>query len=261
MMEFKNTLYEKSEGIATITINRPEVRNALNVETISEILARLEDAENDEGIRVIVFTAAGDRAFCSGLDLNIIMGVSPMKGTENSRLGQNLCNRIETLGKPVIAAINGFALGGGTELAMACDIRVASENAQLGQTEVNVGLIPGWGGTQRLPRYVGKGIAKEMIFTGKRIDARTAERLGLVNTVVPADQLKDKVKELATEIASKSPIAIKLCKALVNNSTETHPEIGLWQEAEAFGLVASTEDFKEGVTAFLEKRKPQYKGK
>jgi len=261
MMEFKNILYEKSEGIATITINRPEVRNALNIETINEILARLEDAENDEGIRVIVFTAAGDRAFCSGLDLNIIRGVSPMRGTENSRLGQHLCNRIETLSKPVIAAINGFALGGGTELAMACDIRIASENAQLGQTEVNVGLIPGWGGTQRLPRYVGKGIAKEMIFTGKRIDAKTAERLGLVNAVVPADQLMAKVKELALELAGKPPIAIRLSKALINNSTETHPEVGLWQEAEAFGLVASTEDFNEGVTAFLEKRKPQYKGK
>jgi len=261
MMEFKNTLYEKGEGIATITINRPEVRNALNVETISEILARLEDAENDEGIRVIVFTAAGDRAFCSGLDLNIIRGVSPVKGTENSRLGQHLCNRIEALGKPVIAAINGYALGGGTELAMACDIRIASENAQIGQTEINLGLIPGWGGTQRLPRFVGKGIAKEMIFTGKRIDAKTAEQLGLLNAVVPVDQLKAKVKELALELASKPPIAIKLSKALINNSTETHPEIGMWQEAVAFGLVASTEDFNEGVTAFLEKRKPQYKGK
>jgi len=260
-MEAKNTLCEKSEGIATITINRPEVRNALNEETVAELFTRFEDAEKDENIRVIVITGAGDRAFCSGLDLNIIKGVSPVKGTENSRIGQHLCNRIEALGKPVIAAINGFALGGGTELAMACDIRIASENAQLGQTEINLGLIPGWGGTQRLPRFVGKGIAKEMIFTGKRIDAKTAERLGLVNAVVPADQLMAKVKELALELASKPPIAIRLLKALINNSTETHPDIGLWQEAEAFGLVTSTEDFNEGVTAFLEKRKPQYKGK
>lgn len=260
-MEFKNTLYEKGEGIATITINRPETRNALNEETIQEILARLEDAENDETIRVVIITGAGDRAFCSGLDLNIIKGVSPVKGTECSRRGQHLCNRIEALGKPVIAAINGFALGGGTEIAMACDIRIASENAQIGQTEINLGLIPGWGGTQRLPRYVGKSLAKEMIFTGKRIDAKTAERLGLVNAVVPADQLKAKAKEIATELAGKPPIAIKLTKALINNSTETHPEIGFWQEAEAFGIVTSTEDFNEGVTAFLEKRKPQYKGK
>jgi len=261
MIEFKNTLYEKGEGIATITINRPEALNALNEETIRELLARFEDAENDENIRVIVITGAGDRAFSAGADLKMMKDASPVRGTELSRHGQHLCNRIEALGKPVIAAINGYALGGGIELAMACDIRVASENAQVGQPEINVGLIPGWGGTQRLPRYVGKGIAKEMIFTGKRIDAKTAERLGLVNAVVPADQLKAKVKELATELTGKPPIAIKFCKALVNNSTETHPDVGLWQEAEAFGLVASTEDFNEGVTAFLEKRKPQYKGK
>jgi len=261
MIEFKNTLYEKAEGTATITINRPEVRNALNEDTVIELLNRLEDAEKDQNVRVIVITGAGDRAFCSGLDLNIVKGVSPLRGTELSRFGQQLCNRIEALGKPVIAAINGYALGGGIELAMACDIRIASENAQIGQTELNVGLIPGWGGTQRLPRYVGKGIAKEMIFTGKRIDAKTAERLGIVNMVVPVDQFRAKVQELATEIAGKPPIALKLCKALINNSVEAHPEVGFWQEAEAFGIVASTDDFKEGVAAFLEKRKPQYKGK
>jgi len=261
MMEFKNTLYEKDEGIATITINRPEALNALNEETLKEIQSRLEDATNDETIKVIIITGAGDRAFSAGADLKMMKGATPVRGTELSRIGQNVCNYIEALGKPVIAAVNGYALGGGIELAMACDIRIASENAQIGQPEINVGLIPGWGGTQRLPRYVGKGIAKEMIFTGKRIDAKTAERLGLVNAVVPVDQLKAKVKELALDLASKPPIAIKLSKALINNSTESHPEVGLWQEAEAFGLVASTEDFNEGVTAFLEKRKPQYKGK
>jgi len=260
-MEFKNTLYEKTEGIATITINRPDALNALNEETIQELLARLEDAENDEAIKVIVITGAGDRAFSAGADLRMMKGASPVRGMELSRHGQRLCNRVEALGKPVIAAINGFALGGGIELAMACDIRIASESAQIGQPEINVGLIPGWGGTQRLPRYVGKGIAKEMIFTGKRIDAKTAERMGLVNTVVPADQLKAKVKELATELLGKPPIAIKMLKTLINNSTETHLNVGLWQEAESFGLVASTEDFNEGVTAFLEKRKPQYRGK
>jgi len=261
MMEFKNTLYEKSEGIATITFNCPEKRNPLNEETIREILAHLEDAKNDENIRVIVFTGAGDRAFSSGADLNMMKGATAVRGTELSRIGQHMCDYIEVLEKPVIAAINGYALGGGIELAMACDIRIASENAQIGQPEINVGLIPGWGGTQRLPRFVGKGMAKEMIFTGKRIDAKTAERLGLINAVVPPDQLQAKVKEIALELASKPPIAIKLSKALINNSTETHPEVGLWQEAEAFGLVASTEDFNEGVTAFLEKRKPQFKGK
>jgi len=261
MMEFKNTLYEKSEGIATITINRPEVRNALNEETFNEIQARLEDAKNDENIRVIVITGAGDRAFSAGADLKMMKGASSVRATELSRIGQHVFDYIETLEKPVIAAINGYALGGGNELAMACDIRIASENAQIGHSEINVGLIPGWGGTQRLPWFVGKGIAKEMIFTGKRIDAKTAERLGLVNAVVPADQLKAKVKELALELASKPPVAIKLSKALINKSTETRLDIGLRQEAEAFGLVASTEDFKEGVTAFIEKRKPQFKGK
>jgi enoyl-CoA hydratase len=260
-MEFKNTLYEKSEGIATITINRPEVLNALNQETINELLARFEDAENDENIKVIVITGAGNRAFCTGADLKTMMGISHLEGIELAKQGQHLMNRIEALGKPVIAAVNGYALGGGCELAMACDIRIASENAQMGQPEINVGLIPNWGGTQRLPRFVGKGIAKELIFTGKRIDAKTAERIGLVNTVVPADQLKVKVKELAMELASKPTVAIKLSKMLINKSTETHKEDGLRQEAEAFGLVASTEDFKEGVAAFLEKRKPKFKGR
>jgi enoyl-CoA hydratase len=260
-MELKNTLYEKNEGIATITINRPDALNALNQETILELSTSLEDAEKDESIRVIVITGAGDRAFSAGADLRMMKGASAVKGTELSRIGQNLTTQVETCGKPVIAAINGYALGGGIELAMACDIRIASETAQIGQPEINVGLIPGWGGTQRLPRLVGRGIAKELIFTGKRIDARTAEHHGLVNMVVPPDQLQAKVKELAVELTGKPPIAVRFIKKLVNDSTETHPESGLMEEAEAFGLVASTEDFNEGVTAFLEKRKPQYKGK
>lgn len=261
MMESKNTLYEKMEGIATITINRPDALNALNQETIMEISTRLQDAEKDENIRVIVITGAGDRAFSAGADLRMMKGAGAVKGAELSRMGQNLTTQIETSSKPVIAAINGYALGGGIELAMACDIRVASENASIGQPEINVGLIPGWGGTQRLPRLVGKGLAKEMIFTGKRIDARTAERHGLVNLVVPPDQFQAKVKELAVELTGKPPIALKYCKKLINDSTETHPDAGLMEEAEAFGLVASTEDFNEGVNAFLEKRKPAYKGK
>jgi len=168
---------------------------------------------------------------------------------------------IEELGKPVIAAINGYALGGGLELAMACDIRIASETARVGQTELNVGLIPGWGGTQRLPRLVGKGIAKELVFTGKMIDAKTAERIGLVNIVVPPENLKSAVEEFCKEIIGKSPIAIKLVKELINNSTETDPRIGLIHEAEAVGVLSSTEDYKEGISAFIEKRKPQYKGR
>jgi len=261
MTEMKNTLYEKAEGIATVTINRSDALNALNQETIMEISNRIEDAEKDETIHVIVITGAGDRAFSAGADLRMMKGASPVRGAELSRVGQRLTTQIEACGKPVIAAINGYALGGGIELAMSCDIRIASENAQIGQPEINVGLIPGWGGTQRLPRLVGKGVAKEMIFTGKRIDAKTAEHYGLVNIVVPADQLKAKVKEIAADLVGKPPIALKYCKKLINDSTETNPEAGFWEEAEAFGLVASTEDFNEGVNAFLEKRKPQYKGK
>jgi len=260
-MEFKNALYEKSDGIATITINRPEVLNALNEETISEILLRLEDAKKDKTIRVVVITGAGDRAFSAGADIKMIKDMDSSKARDVSRVGQRVCDEIEKLGKPVIAAINGYALGGGLELAMACDIRIASENARLGQSEIMRGLIPGWGGTQRLPRFVGKGVAKEMIFTGKMIDAKTAERLGLVNAVVPPDQLKSVVGELAKEIADKPPISIKLAKELINSSLETSLKVGEAREAEAFGIAASTEDFKEGVAAFLEKRKPKFEGK
>jgi len=259
-MEFKYTLYEKRDGIATITIDRPKV-NVMNEETILEILSRLEDAANDEGVKVVVITGAGERAFCAGLDLTTIKDVNVVEAVEFTRRGQRLTLAIEELGKPVIAAINGYALGGGLELAMACDIRVASENARVGQTELNVGLIPGWGGTQRLPRLVGKGIAKELVFTGKMIDAKTAERVGLVNMVVPPEELRSTVEELAKVIMSKPPIAVKLAKELINNSIETDQNTGLINEAEAFGILTSTEDFKEGVSAFFEKRKPEFKGK
>jgi len=260
-MEFKNTLYEKRDGMATITINRPQAMNAMNEETIPEILARLEDAEKDENVRVIVITGAGEKAFCAGLDLKPMMDINVIEAVEISRRGQKLTLAIEEVGKPVIAAINGYALGGGLELAMACDIRIASEKARIGQPEVNVGLIPGWGGTQRLPRLVGKGIAKELIFTGKLIDAKTAERIGLINMVVPLENLKSAVEEFARVIMSKPPIAIKLAKELINSSIETDQRTGLVHEAEAFGILSSTEDYREGVSAFIEKRKPEYKGK
>lgn len=260
-MELKNVVCEKRDGIATITINRPEALNALNMEAILEIRACLEDAEKDEAIRALVITGAGEKAFCAGLDLKTVKGISVIKAAETARFGQKLTLAIEELGKPVIAAINGYALGGGLELAMACDIRIASENARVGQTEVNVGLIPGWGGTQRLPRLVGKGIAKELIFTGRLIDAKTAERIGLINIVVSSDKLKSAVEELAKEIMGKPPIAIRLAKELVNNSIEADQRIGLVHEAEAFAMLSSTEDYTEGVSAFVEKRRPQYKGK
>jgi enoyl-CoA hydratase len=260
-MEFKNILYEESDGIATITINRPEALNSLNEDTIVEILSRLKDAEEDKTIRAIVITGAGDRAFSAGADIKMIRDMDSSGARAVSRLGHGLCDKIEELGKPVIAAINGYALGGGLELAMACDIRIASENARLGQPEINLGLVPGWGGTQRLPRLVGKGVAKEMIFTGKMIDAETAGRLGLVNATLSADQLRSVVRELAKEIADKPSISIKLAKELINSSLDTSLRVGETHEAKAFGIAASTEDFKEGVAAFLEKRKPKFEGR
>jgi enoyl-CoA hydratase len=260
-MEPENLLYEKKDGMAIITINRPQALNALNKETIPEVLSKLEDAEKDQNVRVVMITGAGEKAFCAGLDLKTVRDINVIEAVETSRIGQKLTLAIEELGKPVIAAINGYALGGGLELAMACDIRIASETARIGQTEVNVGLIPGWGGTQRLPRLVGKGKAKELIFTGKMIDAKTAERIGLINMVVPPEKLKSAVEELAKVIMSKPPIAIKLTKELVNSSIETDQGTGLVHEAEAFGILSSTEDYTEGVSAFIEKRKPQYKGK
>lgn len=260
-MEYKNTLYEKSEGIATITINRPKALNALNKEVILEILSELDDARKDEDIGVIVITGAGDRAFSAGADIKMMKDVDPLRARELSRLGHRMCGEIEALEKPVIAALNGYTLGGGLELAMACDLRIASEKARLGQPEINIGLIPGWGGTQRLPRFVGRGVAKEMIFTGKMISAKDAERLGLVNKVVSPDQLESTVKELANEIINKPPVGIKMAKELINSSLETPLTVGVVHEAECFGVIASTEDFKEGLTAFLEKRKPRFKGK
>ncbi|MCK5593426.1 enoyl-CoA hydratase/isomerase family protein, partial [Candidatus Bathyarchaeota archaeon] len=241
-MEFKDLIYNKKNGIATITINRPKALNALNEETLPEFFSILEDAEKDKNVRVVVITGAGEKAFCAGLDLKTVKDITVIKAVETSRLGQKLTLAIEELGKPVIAAINGYALGGGLELAMACDIRIASENARIGQTEVNVGLIPGWGGTQRLPRLVGKGIAKELVFTGKMIDAKTAERIGLINMVVPPEKLRSVVEELSKTIMSKPPIAIKLTKELINRSIETDLGTGLVHEAEAFGILSSTED-------------------
>jgi len=260
-MEFKNTLYEKKDGKAIITINRPAILNVLNEETMRELLQELGDAEKDESVKIIVLTGAGEKAFCAGLDLKAVKDITPLKMWELSRLLHKVTLAIEENEKPVIAAINGFALGGGLEVAMACDMRIVSENARLGQPEVNVGLIPGGGGTQRLPRIVGKGLAKELIFTGKIIDAKTAEAIGLVNKVVSSDKLMLAVDEIAKEIMSKPPLAIKLAKQLINASDEVDLRTGLAYEAEAAGIISSTEDFKEGVSAFIEKRKPEFKGK
>ena len=260
-MEFKHIIYEKSEGIATITLNRPEVLNAFSKEVEDEVLQALEDIKNDENIRVVILTGAGEKAFSTGADIKAMKGINALKARELSLRGEKICTALENLEKPVIAAINGYALGGGLEVAMACDIRIASENARMGQTEINIGLIPGWGGTQRLTRLIGRTKAKELVFTGKMIDAKTAEQLGIVNMVVPADKFKETVRQFAAELAQKAPVALKVAKALINKGAEISLDAAIALEREGFGVVASTEDLQEGVSAFTEKRKPTFKGK
>ncbi len=260
-MEFKYIIYEKSEGIATITLNRPEALNAFSREVVEEIMHALEDVKNDENVRVVILTGAGEKAFSAGADIKAMIGMTALKARELSFMGEKLCLALENLEKPVIAALNGYALGGGLEVAMSCDLRIASENARMGQTEINFGLIPGWGGTQRLTRLIGRTKAKELVFTGKMIDAKTAEQLGIVNMVVAPDKFKETVRQFALELASKAPIAIRVAKALINKGADIALDSALALEREGFGVVASTEDLKEGVSAFTEKRKPTFKGK
>ena len=260
-MNFKFVVYEKSEGIATITLNRPEALNAFSKEVVSEVLQALEDIGNDESVRIVVLTGAGEKAFSAGADIKAMIGMDALKARELSLMGEKLCLALENLEKPVIAALNGYALGGGLEVAMSCDLRVASENSRMGQTEINIGLIPGWGGTQRLTRLVGRTKAKEMVFTGKMIDAKTAEQLGIVNMAVPADKFRETVRQFALELASKAPVALRVTKALIDKGAEIGLDSALALEREGFGVVASTEDLQEGVKAFTEKRKPVFKGK
>jgi enoyl-CoA hydratase len=260
-MEFKYIIYEKAEAIATITLNRPEALNAFSKEVIEEVLTAIEDIKTDESIRVVVLTGAGEKAFSAGADIKAMKGINALKARELSLMGEKLCVSLENLEKPVIAALNGYALGGGLEVAMSCDLRIASENSCMGQTEINIGLIPGWGGTQRLTRLVGPTKAKEMVFTGKMIDAKTAEHLGIVNTVVPADKFRETIRTFALDLTRKAPVAIKIAKALINKGAEIGINSALALEREGFGVVASTEDLQEGVTAFAEKRKPTFKGK
>jgi enoyl-CoA hydratase len=260
-MEFKFIIYEKSEGVATITLNRPEALNAFSNEVIEEVLHALEDVRNDEKVRVVVLTGAGEKAFSAGADIKTMIGMNALKARELSLRGEKLCDAFEDLEKPVIAALNGYALGGGLEVAMACDLRIASENARMGQTEINIGLIPGWGGTQRLTRLIGRTKAKELVFTGRMIDAKTAEQLGIVNMIAPADKFRETVREFAVDLATKAPVAIKVAKALINKGADISLDSALALEREGFGVVASTEDLQEGVKAFTEKRKPAFKGK
>jgi len=260
-MEFKYIIYEKSEGIATITLNRPEALNAFSKDVIDEVLAGLEDVRNDDSVRVVILTGAGEKAFSAGADIKAMIGMNALKARQLSLMGERLCLALENLEKPVIAAINGFALGGGLEVAMSCDLRIASETARMGQTEINIGLIPGWGGTQRLTRLVGKTKAKELVFTGRMIEAKMAEQLGIINMVFPAAEFRNGVRQFALDLAAKAPVALKVAKALINKGEDIGLESALALEREGFGVVASTEDLQEGVKAFAEKRKPAFKGK
>ena len=255
-MEFKNLVLVKEEKIFIITINRPESLNALNAETISELSSALDYVENDNDCRVIIITGSGEKSFVAGADIKEFSDFGQEKAEKLARNGQNsLFNKIENLKKPVIAAVNGFALGGGLELAMSCHIRFASENAKLGLPEVTLGLIPGYGGTQRLPKLVGKGIANEMIFSAKMIPASKAKEIGLVNEVFALEELLPKTKELASLISRNSPQGISKAIAAVNASDKEH---GFELEIKSFGELFDMEDKKEGVSAFLEKRKPNF---
>jgi enoyl-CoA hydratase len=260
-MEYKGIIYRKGDRIARIIINRPEKRNALNRATRLEMMDALEDMEHDSSIRLLIISGAGGKSFIAGSDLTELSSFSPLEMEEfMATIAQQFYTRFEQLDKPVIAMIDGLCLGGGLELAMACDIRIASVSSKFGQPETFVGIIPGGGGTQRLPRLVGVGKAKELIFTGNMINAQEALGLGLINQMVPADKLEEVVISLANQIIEKSPLVIKWAKKAINTGQETGLRMGLSYEALAECLVMSSKDSKEGMNAFFEKRKPQFQG-
>lgn len=258
--EYNNILFEAKEGIGYVTMNRPKALNALNTEVVAELDDLLDLIEKDDDVKVVIITGAG-RAFIGGADIAYMGALEGIKGREFVMQGQAVMDKIENLSKPVIAAINGFSLGGGNELAMSCDIRIASEAAKFGQPEVNLGIIPGYGGTQRLPRLVGKGIAKKLILTAAIIDAQEAFKIGLVDEVVAPDELMTKAEEMAKTIMTKAPIAVKMAIAAINNGMNTDLRTGVQYEAEAFGTAFNTEDRIEGMAAFLEKRPAEFKNK
>ena len=256
-----NVLYEKKGAIAYVTVNRPKVLNALNTPTWKDLRTAFEDARDDAAVRGVILTGAGDKAFIAGADISELARVTAFEAEQSSRFGQEVLDLIENLGKPVIAAVNGFALGGGCETAMACTIRIAVETARFGQPEVTLGLVPGGGGTQRLPRLVGKSRALQLILSGEMIRAQEAYRIGLVNEIVPAADLIGRAEAILNKIAANAPIAIKFAIEATNKGLETSQSEGLLLEASYFGLCAATEDKKEGTTAFLEKRTPQFQGR
>ena len=256
-----NVLYEKKGAIAYVTVNRPKVLNALNTPTWKDLRTAFEDARDDTAIRGVILSGAGNKAFIAGADIGELAHVAAFEAEQSSRFGQEVLDLIENLGKPVVAAVNGFALGGGCETAMACTIRLAVDTAKFGQPEVTLGLVPGGGGTQRLPRLVGKGRALQLILSGEMISAQEAYRIGLVNEIVPAADLVPRAEAILKKIASNAPIAVKFALEAANKGLDTSQGEGLLLEASYFGLCAATEDKKERTTAFLEKRAPQFRGR
>ena len=256
-----NVRYEKKGLIAYVTVNRPKVLNALNTPTWTDLQAAFKDAKTDASVHGVILTGAGDKAFIAGADISELADVDAYGAEESSRFGQGVLDFIENLGKPVIAAINGFALGGGCETAMACTIRIAAEHAKFGQPEVKLGLLPGGGGTQRLPRLVGKGRALQLILTGETISAQEAFRIGLANEVVPAANLIARAETILKQIMANAPIAVKFSLEAANKGLDTSQAEGFALEASYFGICAATEDKKEGTSAFLEKRAPQFHGR
>ena len=260
-MSYVNLLVEIADGIATVTVNRPEKRNPLNRETVAALDDCFRDLAANEAVKAVILTGAGEKAFVAGADLNQVVGLDAMGGREWGRVGQAVFSRIEAMEKPVIAAINGWALGGGLELAMSCHIRIAAETARMGQPEAKLGIVPGYGGTQRLARIVDRGRAIEMLLTGDPVDAAEAHRMGLVNHVVPAGELMAKAREIAGKILKNGPVAVALILQAVNRGLEMPLPQALEWEASQFGLSCATEDIKEGARAFLEKREPKFTGR
>ena len=260
-LRLDNLTLERDAAVAILTVNRPKVLNALNIATLRELRAALTALQQDAAVRCVIITGTGEKSFVAGADITEFSGLSPAGGRDQARMGQQVFELIERLGKPVIAAINGYALGGGCELAMACTLRMAADTARLGQPEINLGLIPGYAGTQRLARLVGTGRALELLLTGEQITAAEAHRLGLVNRVVPAADLIHEARTLAATLAAKAPVAVGFILDAVHRGVQLPLRDAEALEATLFGLVASTEDMREGTRAFLEKRKAEFKGR
>ncbi len=260
MPTFENLVYEKKSTIVSLTINRPKALNALNELTLRELSAALEEVSADAAVRGVIVTGAGEKAFVAGADINEVAAVAGMQASAFARYGQSVFDRIENLGKPVIAAVNGFALGGGCELALACTIRIASSSARFGLPEVKLGVVPGFGGTQRLPRLVGKGRALQMMLTAEPIDAQEAHRIGLVNEVVEPARLLARAEEILKKIEANGPLAVRLCMEAVNRGLQMSQAEGLVLESALFGLSATSADKTEGTTAFLQKRPASFTG-